>query len=410
MAPALTIRGGASRHFLIDLIRASAFLLVLVFHLSPTRFWWGSYGVDVFFLLSGFLLASNFQRLNSTVEVLLWGRQRLRRLYIPILCVCVVLPFLAAICDQVELVTFVKQLLTVFGISFYNFGQDLAYFDVPRAHAFGYHFWSVWIEVQFSIVVIVIALVAKSPWTRHLVLVTISILSFFAWLNSEDGRGVDYYSFICRLWQFGLGAFLYGFALIKLERRELLAASFLMLAVVTLLVSQFFTIEAFDVHKKWAMFALCAVAMVIYLSAKTQVNSPPAVVVPIVALGKRSYTAYLLHLPVISGCYALIELVDLHMVDALSTAFSIASMMLSFSLLVQCVSGTAVVKVDVRTRCFQLMTFCSVLFVILYFLYFVDLPLRRQAQIFSICLLGVLTNFCYREIESKCVRPGSEIC
>jgi peptidoglycan/LPS O-acetylase OafA/YrhL len=67
----------------IDALRALSVALVVIFHVFPKYLSGGFIGVDVFFVISGYLITSNIQRsiTDNKFSLLSFYQNRARRLY-----------------------------------------------------------------------------------------------------------------------------------------------------------------------------------------------------------------------------------------------------------------------------------------------------------------------------------------
>lgn len=137
----------------VDGLRALAVALVIVFHAWPSTLTGGFIGVDVFFVISGFIitrqLASEMEAGNFSYLAFL-GR-RARRL-MPAAFVCCLLATAAAILILMPdaLSTFSKSLAAVWTMTAnFFFYTHSGYFDAPSAEAPLLHMWSLAVEDQF---------------------------------------------------------------------------------------------------------------------------------------------------------------------------------------------------------------------------------------------------------------------
>ena len=149
-----------SRHLLtikhlpyIDGLRAVAILPVLIFHAFPERLSWGFVGVDIFFVISGFLITSLLVRAQNTgsFSVTDFYARRIRRLF-PALALVMAATFalgwvVLQPSDYARLGTemaagaaFAENLLLL---------QQAGYFDTATVGKPLMHLWSLAVEEQF---------------------------------------------------------------------------------------------------------------------------------------------------------------------------------------------------------------------------------------------------------------------
>jgi peptidoglycan/LPS O-acetylase OafA/YrhL len=136
----------------IDGLRFFAFLAVFLVHSDITRFWWGSYGVCLFFVISGFLitriLIAYENRPRSQVLRNFYARRALR--IFP--AYYLVLGLAAATVGIAYLPAFALFVMN-WGIFFYTWIQpELADIAWDPTRMYGIHFWSLCVEEQFYLV------------------------------------------------------------------------------------------------------------------------------------------------------------------------------------------------------------------------------------------------------------------
>ena len=154
---------GRQRNFVLDAMRALAVLLVIGYHVAPDAVPAGYLGVDLFFVLSGYLITSSLLRRTAHLYVesgtksarlkAFFGKfylGRLRRL-VPaaILMLIVILPLtlLANPDVRVHLGRQVAGALTATA-NWVQLAAGVSYFDQDQAHLLN-HMWSLAIEEQF---------------------------------------------------------------------------------------------------------------------------------------------------------------------------------------------------------------------------------------------------------------------
>jgi peptidoglycan/LPS O-acetylase OafA/YrhL len=136
----------------IDGLRFFAFLAVFLVHSDITRFWWGSHGVSLFFVISGFLITRiliAFER-RPRKQVLkgFYARRALR--IFP--AYYLVLGLAASTVGIAYLPAFALYVMN-WGIFFYTWVRpELADIAWDPVRMYGIHFWSLCVEEQFYLV------------------------------------------------------------------------------------------------------------------------------------------------------------------------------------------------------------------------------------------------------------------
>jgi peptidoglycan/LPS O-acetylase OafA/YrhL len=190
----------------IDGLRAVAVLSVVGFHAFPNVFSGGFVGVDVFFVISGFLISTIiFGDLDAgRFDFVGFYSRRVRRIFpslIVVLIASLAFGWLALLAsDYAELG---KQVAAGAGfVANVLFLNESGYFDVAAQYKPMLHLWSLGIEEQFYILW---PLLLWSAWKRHINLLglTVGMAAISFYLNDSGMNDVAwaYYSPITRFWE-----------------------------------------------------------------------------------------------------------------------------------------------------------------------------------------------------------------
>ena len=304
----------------IDGLRALAVLLVIAHHVAPSTLTGGFVGVDVFFVISGFLItriidtavhAGRF----SYVEFL-W--KRCRRI-LPALLVVLVATLLMGVCllTGPELVSLSRH-VAAGSLSSSNLllWSEVGYFDSSATVKPLLHLWSLGIEQQFYLVWPLF--LSALPLTRRTRLLSVAALTALSLLISENLAYSDpaqgFYMLHSRAWELGVGG-LIALAIPMIPSAWSLPAriddalrSFASVTGVALILS---AALCFDSSTSWPGIS----ALVPVLGAALVITAGPAAVLnrgllsrrPAQWLGKRSYALYLWHWPPIAFLHILAQ-------------------------------------------------------------------------------------------------------
>lgn len=202
----------------IDGLRALAVLAVIGFHALPTRVRGGYVGVDVFFVISGYLITSVIVSALDRKAFTLAGfyGRRVRRIF-PALAVllasCFAWSWFNLFADDFE--DFGKYLAASAGfVPNLAFWRSFWYFDNASELKPLLHLWSLGIEEQFYLVWPLL-IVAAWKWRRSVLPLTMLIASasFLAsvYIVRYDASAA-FYSPLLRAWELALGAMVAGAA------------------------------------------------------------------------------------------------------------------------------------------------------------------------------------------------------
>jgi peptidoglycan/LPS O-acetylase OafA/YrhL len=198
----------------IDGLRAVAVLSVIVFHFSAQPLAGGYLGVDIFFVLSGFLITSIIWRemLNGNFSIARFYDRRIRRIIPALLFLLTTTSILALfILLPSDLGKYAKSVLAtiVFATNVFFF-RDTGYFSSAAEEKPLLHLWSLGIEEQFYIffplLLMFVAVKAKKYTFALVAAFSVCSLLLSAFLLSIDLDHFSFYLLPPRAWELGAGA------------------------------------------------------------------------------------------------------------------------------------------------------------------------------------------------------------
>lgn len=307
-------------------LRTVAVLLVVVDHL----FGWprgGFIGVDVFFVISGFLITGLLLRefdKTGRISFTKFYERRLRRivpvatLVLVLTCVASTAVFSATRAAGVRLDALWAFLFAAnwrFGIV----GTDYFAADSPPSPV--QHYWSLSVEEQFyfvwpAVILVIGLLVAKRSWSskakRNItagVMGAITLASF-AWALSESANDPTwaYFSTFTRVWELGIGALVAITATTLGRIPEKLRPPLAWIGLLAIAVGAFTITESSGFPAPGAALPVLGTALVIAAG----IGGPTRFLQPItnrvsVYIGDISYSVYLWHWPIIVILGSLME-------------------------------------------------------------------------------------------------------
>lgn len=205
-------------------LRALAILLVVLAHAGVPLFSGGFVGVDVFFVLSGYLITGLLLREYEASQTIRFGgffSRRLKRLLPSLLTMlCLVISVAPFMLTQYEIaaqsgsagfaVTWTSNVF--FALS------DLDYFAELQARDLFLHTWSLGVEEQFYLIWPILLLATLKPLSRYLpagsfhkqLLIVLGLLFAgsltLCWYWAATEPRWSFYLMPSRIWQFSLGA------------------------------------------------------------------------------------------------------------------------------------------------------------------------------------------------------------
>ena len=293
----------------IQALRAIAVGAVMVFHLWPNRLTGGYVGVDVFFVISGFLITSHLLGEIDTTGRLrptrFWAR-RAKRL-VPASTTVLLLTAVGVVIWVPKALwrQFLTEIIasTVQAQNWLLAHDSVDYLAANNSPSPTQHFWTLSAEEQFYVALplllllaIVLARVLRLGHRRvilaGLLLTVACSLGYSIWLTATT-PGVAYFSTFTRAWEFGAGALL---AYPGSSRRPHRAVTWVGVAAIVA------ACVLFDSQTSFPGFAAALPvlgAVVAIWSGRGSTFNRFGELAPVALLGRVSYAAYLWHWPLI---------------------------------------------------------------------------------------------------------------
>ncbi len=296
----------------IDGLRALAVLSVLVFHVDPALLPGGFLGVDIFFVISGYLISLILfreQAEGSFGFAGFYGR-RVRRLFptlILVLVVSLLLGFFALLADEYERLGKHAASAIVFILNFKLLGEA-GYFDVVSYSKPLLHLWSLSVEEQFYLLWPILLLAsrrfrARTGW----VIAGCATLSFFyGWHLGGISPDQLYYHSLPRFWELLAGvaiAWMHqknGTNWLPSQLQPARARDALSLAGFALAASALLVFDKSMQHPGWSTLWPVLGAVMLVAAGPAALANRMLSWRPMVWTGLISYPLYLWHWPILS--------------------------------------------------------------------------------------------------------------
>jgi peptidoglycan/LPS O-acetylase OafA/YrhL len=296
----------------IDGLRAIAVLSVIGFHASPNWMGGGFIGVDVFFVISGYLISSLILGglHNGSFSYVEFYARRIRRIF-PALTV--VTSFIWALgwfaLDPPQFGTLGKHIVAgaAFAANIVTY-FEVGYFDAPAATKPLLHLWSLGVEEQFYLFFPALIVLVWRHKAAHIFLGTIAITSFA--LNVVTVRYDSSFAFylpFTRFWEFLVGTLLAYDAIkrpgigwtghFKTNVPRDNAASAIGMLMIFVGIS---VIPASGQYPGWwALLPVVGTVLIIWAGQHAWINRKILAEQKLVFIGLISYPLYLWHWPLI---------------------------------------------------------------------------------------------------------------
>lgn len=312
----------------IDGLRALAVVPVILFHAGFQMFSGGFIGVDIFFVISGFLITSILldEHQKQTFSLAAFYERRARRilpaLFLVLTC-C--LPFAFVILSPLDLRAFAKSLLgaNIFLANVVSY-QQTDYFDAASEIKPLLHLWSLSIEEQYYLVLplLLAFLVRRSPKS---IIATLLVLCFASLAYSEHvlytNERASFFFTTSRAWELLVGSIAAAMVSYKLVYLKSTNDSRLLLIrqLVSCLGLAMVVVPVFLYSKDtpfpgiYAVVPALGTALILLFAVEQTWVQRILSIKPLVGVGLISYSAYLWHQPILA-------FVRYRSLDSLSTA------------------------------------------------------------------------------------------
>ena len=299
----------------IDGLRAIAVTSVILYHAQITilgyqPFRGGFIGVDIFFVISGYLITSIILK-----ELLITGlfsfkhfyERRIRRILPALLFVMLVsLPIAWMYLLPSSFVDFSKSILYSIGFSsnfyFHGIGQQYGATDallVPFLHT-----WSLSVEEQYYILFPIVLLIIFKFFKEHII--HILIFSFVVSLGlaewgSNNYTSATFYFLHTRMWEILAGSILAYFEITKGHRNKYKILNLLLPTLGIILIGYsilYFKDQSTPHPSFYTLIPVLGVCLIIWFSDKNEIFTKLLSSKLLVSIGLISYSLYLWHYPI----------------------------------------------------------------------------------------------------------------
>lgn len=290
----------------IDGLRAIAIISVIAFHFYSSVLPSGFIGVDVFFVISGYLITKIIlkEQQENLFSFQNFYLRRIRRifpaLFFMLFCSSV-LAFL--ILANSDMIWFARSLhYASLQISNFFFQRSVDYFDQNTDSGPLLHTWSLGVEEQFYLLLpLLLVILRHFKKDENSIFYTLLALSIISLIASQylvlTNQKVAFYSILSRFWELGIGCLI---AFSKVRSVKIKGANFLSAIGFAMIILAVFVIKYSSFPGITALLPCLGAALIIVSGEnnKTAISNFLSRS-PFTFIGKISYSLYLWHLPII---------------------------------------------------------------------------------------------------------------
>lgn len=299
--------GAGAGNFRTDIngLRAWAVAAVVLYHFSVPGISGGYAGVDVFFVISGYLMCGIIHSgiENGGFSVSRFYLARARRIFPALFVLCVVLLILGWFFlmpeEYQQLGRHARESLTF--TSNLRYLKESGYFDVAAQEKWLLHTWSLSVEWQFYLILpLSFVVISKFFGVGRSILffvVTSLVLSFIwsVWITAQE-PAEGFYTLQSRAWEMLAGALVFMMKDKRIFEQHSKLTEILGFA---LIVSAFLVFQKQTVWPGWRAILPVAGSMLVLLANRQRSIFTGGQIIQ--WLGTRSYSVYLWHWPLVVG-------------------------------------------------------------------------------------------------------------
>ncbi|VDN58341.1 unnamed protein product [Dracunculus medinensis] len=295
----------------IQALRGLAIIYIMAFHIFPDKFTNGFIGVDIFFVLSGFLITMILDQSKPITAFVVadFFRKRIQRIfpaYYLLLTIVIIfggsghlinIDFEILLTDSIWAFIFLSNVHDWIKNNDY-FAAVISFFITIGNFNFLLHTWSLAVEMQFYLLAPLIMKIRREFTYGNIIVIVISVLSLILHLEAQASQS---FSFIfSRLWQFFCGTL--AFHLSKMNNRIFVSDYYLKawkaLTILSLIIISPLSI-IIHLNEKLCRILVTGAVTIIIAGKWQDLSEKYLTLLGLDFIGDLSYSLYLIHWPCI---------------------------------------------------------------------------------------------------------------
>ena len=312
----------------IDGLRALAVLPVISFHAGFDIFSGGFVGVDIFFVISGYLITTIIIKDldNNTFSFKKFYERRARRIFPALIFVILISSIISFIfLTRSELASYFKSVVaTLLFFSNFYFYKTTPYFRSESDLEPLLHTWSLSIEEQFYIIFPITLLLFHKFFKRYIFLMLafgfVASLFICQFLALKTGGTLNFYFTFSRAWELALGAICAHTLIYKdLSYSTLIKNLLSTIGIILIVFSIFFFSRQTVFPSFYTLVPTIGTSLIILFADKDTFINKILSIKFLVSIGLISYSLYLWHQPLLA--FGRIFFDDLSIINKLTLIF-----------------------------------------------------------------------------------------
>ena len=312
----------------IDGLRALAVMPVIFFHAGFNFFSGGFIGVDVFFVISGYLITTIIikELNNNTFSIKGFYERRARRILPALIFVILISSIVSFIfLTRSELASYFKSVIaTLLFFSNFYFYKTTPYFRSESDLEPLLHTWSLSIEEQFYIIFPITLLLFHKFFKRYIFLMLafgfVASLFVCQFLALKTGGTLNFYFTFSRVWELALGAICAHILIYKnLSYSTLIKNLLSIIGIILIVFSIFFFSRQTVFPSFYTLVPTIGTSLIILFADKDTFINKILSIKFLVSIGLISYSLYLWHQPLLA--FGRIFFDDLSIINKLTLIF-----------------------------------------------------------------------------------------